>query len=144
MGATKQRLVFVTSDEIPSLRKSFLIPLAMTSCYLIMAFIKSFALFIMAGLCEIGGGYLIWLCVKDGKSWWLGAVGGLILVAYGIVATWQTANFGRVYAAYGGIFIAMALLWAWKIDGFKPDKYDVIGALFALAGACIIVYAPRK
>jgi small multidrug resistance family-3 protein len=109
-----------------------------------MALLKSFALFILAGLCEIGGGYLIWLCLKDGKSWWYGALGGLILVLYGIVATWQTANFGRVYAAYGGIFIIMALLWAWKFDGFKPDKYDVIGAIIALIGAGIIIYFPRK
>jgi len=109
-----------------------------------MAVLKSFALFILAGLCEIGGGYLIWLCLKDDKNWWFGVIGGLILVLYGIVATWQTANFGRVYAAYGGIFIVMALLWAWKVDGFKPDKYDIIGAVIALIGACIIIYFPRK
>jgi len=109
-----------------------------------MTLLKSFALFILAGLCEIGGGYLIWLCLKDGKGWWYGVTGGVILVLYGIVATWQTANFGRVYAAYGGIFIVMALLWAWKVDGFKPDKYDVIGAIIALIGAGIIVYFPRK
>ncbi|MFS2185298.1 YnfA family protein [Mucilaginibacter sp. Mucisp84] len=72
-----------------------------------------------------------------------GTAGGVILALYGIVATWQTANFGRVYAAYMGIFIVMALLWAWKADGFKPDRYDIIGALIALVGACIIVYAPR-
>src|SRR5258708_5837937 len=67
------------------------------------------------------------------------ALGG-ILVLYGIVATFQTASFGRVYAAYGGIFIILALLWGWKIDGFKPDKYDILGALIALIGACIIIY----
>jgi len=109
-----------------------------------MALLKSFAIFILAGLCEIGGGYLIWLPVKEGKPWWYAVAGAIILALYGVVATWQTANFGRVYAAYGGIFIVMALLWAWKIDGFKPDKYDVIGALVALIGACIIIYMPRK
>ncbi len=109
-----------------------------------MALLKSFALFILAGLCEIGGGYLIWLWLKDDRPWWYGVFGGVVLILYGVVATWQTANFGRVYAAYGGIFIVMALLWAWKVDGFKPDKYDVIGAVIALIGACIIVYFPRK
>jgi small multidrug resistance family-3 protein len=109
----------------------------------VMAIIRSFALFLLAGLFEIGGGYLVWLWLKEGKPLWFGITGGVILALYGIVATWQMANFGRVYAAYGGIFIVMALLWAWKVDGFKPDRYDIIGALIALIGACVIVYAPR-
>ncbi len=108
-----------------------------------MTWLKSLFIFILAGLCEIGGGYLIWLWLKEGRPLWYGITGGLILALYGIVATWQTASFGRVYAAYGGIFIVLALLWAWKVDGFKPDKYDLIGAAVALAGACIIVYMPR-
>jgi len=87
-----------------------------------MNILKSLGIFILAGLCEIGGGYLIWLWLKSGKPVWYGMSGGIILVVYGIMATWQTASFGRVYAAYGGIFIVMALLWAWKADGFKPDK----------------------
>lgn len=104
---------------------------------------RSLFYFVLAGLLEIGGGYLIWLWLKQDKPLWYGLLGGLILVAYGVAATMQTANFGRVYAAYGGIFIAMALVWAWKVDGFKPDKYDIIGAVVALAGACIIIYMPR-
>ena len=63
---------------------------------------------------------------------------------YGVVACLQTSGFGRVYATYGGIFIVMALVWAWKIDGFKPDRWDVIGASIALIGVCIIMYMPRK
>jgi len=109
-----------------------------------MAIVKSLFIFILAGLCEIGGGYLIWQWLKDDKPFWYGILGGTILIFYGVVATWQTANFGRVYATYGGIFIVMALVWAWKVDGFKPDKYDILGALIALAGACIIIYMPRK
>lgn len=109
-----------------------------------MGYIKSFLLFILAGLCEIGGGYLIWQWLKNDKPLWWGVAGGIILVLYGIVATWQIADFGRVYAAYGGIFIIMALIWAWKVDGFEPDKWDVIGALVAVIGACIIIYMPRK
>jgi small multidrug resistance family-3 protein len=109
-----------------------------------MAIIKSLLIFILAGLCEIGGGYLIWQWLKEDKPYWYGIIGGIILVAYGIVATWQTANFGRVYATYGGIFIVLALLWGWKVDNFKPDKYDILGAAIALIGTCIIIYMPRK
>jgi small multidrug resistance family-3 protein len=109
-----------------------------------MVIIKSLFIFILAGLCEIGGGYLIWQWLKEDKPFWYGLCGGVILVFYGIVATWQTANFGRTYATYGGIFIVMALIWAWKVDGFKPDKYDIAGALIALTGVCIIIYMPRK
>jgi len=87
---------------------------------------------------------MVWLWLKADKPIWYGLLGGLILALYGVVATLQTANFGRVYATYGGIFIVMALIWAWKIDGFKPDKYDIIGAAIALAGVCIIIYMPRK
>jgi small multidrug resistance family-3 protein len=109
-----------------------------------MAIIRSLLIFILAGLCEIGGGYLIWLWLKESKPIWYGVTGAVVLAIYGVVATWQTANFGRVYAAYGGIFIALALLWAWKVDGFKPDRYDIIGAAVALIGAGIIIYMPRN
>lgn len=109
-----------------------------------MSVVKSILLFILAGLCEIGGGYLVWLWLKENKSLWVGIVGGIILVLYGVVATLQTANFGRVYAAYGGIFIVLAILWGWKVDGFVPDRYDIIGGLIALIGMGIIMYAPRN
>ena len=123
----------------------FLTPKLSLSLYLlVMAIIKSLIVFFIAGLCEIGGGYLVWLWLKENKPWWYGVLGGVILSLYGVVATLQTASFGRVYAAYGGIFIIMALVWAWKVDNFKPDKYDIIGALVALAGAFIIIYMPRK
>lgn len=108
-----------------------------------MGIVKSFLIFLLAGLCEIGGGYLVWLWLKADKPLWYGLCGGLILALYGVVATWQVATFGRVYAAYGGLFIVLALLWAWKVDGFKPDRYDIIGAIVALIGACIIIYMPR-
>lgn len=109
-----------------------------------MNLLKSLSIFILAGLFEIGGGYLVWQWLKEGKPLWWGLSGGLILALYGVVATWQTANFGRVYAAYGGIFIIMALTWGWKVDSFRPDKWDIIGALIAVIGACIIIYMPRK
>ncbi len=106
----------------------------------------SIVLFVLAGLCEIGGGYLIWLWLREGKSWWYGVVGGIVLVLYGVVATIQPANFGRVYAAFGGVFITLAILWGWKVDkvdGVSPDKYDIIGGIVALAGMGTIMFAPR-
>ena len=69
--------------------------------------LKSMVLFVLAGLFEIGGGYMVWLSLREGRPWWIGVLGGLILIGYGVVATFQPANFGRVYAAYGGIFIVM-------------------------------------
>lgn len=109
-----------------------------------MTFLKSIPIFILAGLCEIGGGYLIWLWLKEGKPAWYGLAGGIILALYGVVATFQTQNFARVYATYGGVFIVMSLLWSMKFDDYSPDKYDIIGALIALLGVCIIYYTPRS
>ncbi|GAA4706967.1 YnfA family protein [Brevibacillus fulvus] len=104
----------------------------------------SIVLFLLAGLAEIGGGYLVWLWLREGKPFWLGLVGGLILILYGIIPTLQTyPAFGRIYAAYGGLFIVLALLWGWWIDHNRPDLYDWIGALFCLLGTAIILFAPR-
>lgn len=105
--------------------------------------IKSVLIFILAGLCEIGGGYLVWLWLREGKPITYGIFGAIILITYGIVATWQTANFARTYATYGGFFIVLSLLWAYKFDNFRPDRYDIIGAAIALLGVCIIFYTPR-
>lgn len=108
-----------------------------------VAIIKSLFYFVLAGLFEIGGGYLIWLWLREGKTVWFGLLGALILILYGVVPTLQPANFGRVYAAYGGIFIALSILWGWKIDHIVPDKFDLIGGFVALAGVAIIMYWPR-
>ncbi len=105
--------------------------------------VRSILNFIWAGLFEIGGGYLVWQWLREGKPLWWGISGGVILALYGVVATFQTANFGRVYAAYGGVFIAMAMLWGWKVDGIAPDRYDCIGAALAILSVLIIMYAPR-
>jgi small multidrug resistance family-3 protein len=95
-------------------------------------------------LCEIGGGYLVWLWLREGKSVGLAVIGALVLVLYGIIPTLQPAHFGRVYAAYGGIFIVLSILWGWKIDRIRPDRFDVVGAVLALMGVVIIMYWPRK
>lgn len=104
---------------------------------------RSVVYFILAGLCEIGGGYLVWLWLREGKSIWCGVLGAFVLILYGIVPTFQPADFGRVYAAYGGVFIVLSILWGWKIDGVVPDKFDVIGGLLSLAGVAVIMYWPR-
>lgn len=104
----------------------------------------SILLFVVAGLCEIGGGYLVWLWLRDDFSWILGALGGFVLFLYGVVPTFQKPHFHRVYAAYGGVFIAMSVLWGWLIDGVLPDKYDIVGSVIAIAGVLIIFYYPRK
>ncbi|MCL7987935.1 YnfA family protein [Sphingobacterium sp. lm-10] len=106
--------------------------------------LKSIPIFLLAGLCEIGGGYLIWLWLRADKPWWFALLGAIILVFYGVVATWQSADFARVYATYGGIFIVLSIIWAMIFDDFKPDRYDIIGGLIALIGVSIIYYAPRS
>jgi small multidrug resistance family-3 protein len=108
-----------------------------------MKIVQSLLFFGLAGLCEIGGGYLIWLWLKEGKGGWLGLVGGLILVLYGIVATFQPTTFGRTYAAYGGVFIVMALLWGWWVDGKRPDRFDLVGGSIVLIGVLVILFWPR-
>ena len=107
--------------------------------------IKSIFYFLLAGVFEIGGGYLIWLWLRQGKSSIYGIIGALVLILYGIIPTLQpeNSNFGRVYATYGGIFIILSILWGWKVDNIIPDKFDLIGGFIALIGVLIIMYAPR-
>lgn len=100
--------------------------------------------FFIAGLCEIGGGYLVWLWLRDGMSWMFGALGGFVLFLYGVVPTFQPSHFHRIYAAYGGIFIVMAVFWGWIFEGIAPDVYDIIGTAVAVVGVMIIYYMPRK
>ena len=100
--------------------------------------------FFIAGLCEIAGGYLVWLWLRDGMSWMVGALGGFVLFLYGIVPTFQRSYFHRIYAAYGGIFIVMAVIWGGIFEGIAPDRFDIIGAAIALVGVAIIFYMPRK
>lgn len=100
-------------------------------------------LFFVAALMEIGGGYLVWLWIREKKTMALALLGGIILFVYGIIPTLQPANFGRVYAAYGGIFIISSLIWGRIVDKKQPDRYEIIGSFVAVIGAIIIFYAPR-
>ncbi|KOV80346.1 YnfA family protein [Nocardia sp. NRRL S-836] len=106
--------------------------------------LRSVALFALAALMEIGGAWLVWQGVRENRGWlWIG--GGVIaLGVYGFVATLQPdANFGRILAAYGGVFVAGSLAWGMVADGYRPDRYDVTGALICLVGVAVIMYAPR-
>jgi len=103
--------------------------------------LKSAMLFVLAGFFEIGGGYGVWLWLREGKALLYAIIGALFLILYGFVPTFQPAHFGRVYAAYGGVFVVMSLLWGWKIDGIAPDRFDVIGAVIVIAGVFVIMYS---
>jgi small multidrug resistance family-3 protein len=109
----------------------------------LVAVARSVWLFVLAGLCEIAGGWLVWEWLRERRPGWWGLLGGLVLVLYGIIPTFQTSHFSRVYAVYGGFFIALSLLWGWGIDGNRPDTADVIGSLIALVGVSIMMYWPR-
>ena len=109
-----------------------------------MLIARSIALFVLAALLEIGGAWLVWQGVREHRGGaWIGA-GVIALGAYGFVATLQPdAHFGRVLAAYGGIFVAGSIVWGVVADGYRPDRFDVAGALVCLAGMAVIMYAPR-
>jgi small multidrug resistance family-3 protein len=110
---------------------------------LLLVIITSIILFFVAALVEIGGGYLVWKWMRERKGIIFGIIGGIVLFIYGIIATFQPANFGRVYAAYGGIFILSSVLWGLCVDKKKPDRFEISGSLIAILGAIIIFYSPR-
>ncbi|MEU0534626.1 YnfA family protein [Amycolatopsis tolypomycina] len=106
--------------------------------------LRSILLFLAAAVCEIGGAWLVWQGIREHRGLlWIG--GGVVaLGVYGFVATLQPdAHFGRILAAYGGVFVAGSLAWGMVADGYRPDRYDVLGALLCLAGVAVIMYAPR-
>lgn len=107
--------------------------------------LRSSLLFLVAAVAEIGGAWLVWRGVREHRGWVWIAAGLIALAAYGFVATLQPdAHFGRILAAYGGVFVAGSLAWGMAFDGFRPDRWDVIGALVCLAGVTVIMYAPRR
>ncbi len=109
-----------------------------------MDVLRSISLFAVAAVAEIGGAWLVWQGVREHRGvLWIG-VGVIALGLYGFVATLQPdANFGRILAAYGGVFVAGSLAWGMLLDGFKPDRWDVLGAAICLVGVAVIMYAPR-
>lgn len=109
-----------------------------------MTVARSIALFLAAAVLEIGGAWLVWQGVREHRGWiWAGA-GVIALGLYGFVATLQPdAHFGRILAAYGGVFVAGSLAWGMAADGFRPDRWDIAGAFVCLTGVAVIMYAPR-
>ena len=109
-----------------------------------MTIIRSLLLFVAAALAEIGGAWLVWQGVREHRGLiWIGA-GVATLGLYGFVATLQPdAHFGRILAAYGGIFVAGSLVWGMIVDKFRPDRYDLAGSVICLLGVAVIMYAPR-
>ena len=110
-----------------------------------MTVARSILLFVLAAVAEIGGAWLIWQGVREHRGWlWIG-LGVVALGLYGFAATLQPqSDFGRILAAYGGVFVAGSLLWGMALDDFKPDRFDVVGALICLVGVAVIMYAPRS
>ncbi len=110
-----------------------------------MEILRSIGLFVLAAIAEIGGAWLVWPGVREHRGGiWIGA-GVIALGLYGFVATLQPdAHFGRILAAYGGVFVAGSLVWGMVADGFRPDRWDVAGALVCLVGVALIMYAPRS
>ena len=109
-----------------------------------MTVLRSVLLFMVAALAEIGGAWLVWQGVREHRGLaWIGA-GIVALGLYGFVATLQPdPHFGRILAAYGGVFVAGSLAWGMALDGFRPDRFDIIGAVICLVGVAVIMYAPR-
>ncbi len=109
-----------------------------------MAVARTIGLFLAAAVCEIGGAWLVWQGVREGRGLKFIAGGFIALAIYGLVATAQSdSNFGRVLAAYGGVFVAGSLAWGMVIDGFRPDRFDTVGAVICLVGVGVIMLAPR-
>ena len=109
-----------------------------------MTVARSILLFVIAALAEIGGAWLVWQGWREHRGLLWIAAGVIALGLYGFVATFQPdPNFGRILAAYGGIFVAGSLAWGMVVDKFRPDRYDVVGAAICLVGVAVIMYAPR-
>ncbi|TGD85518.1 YnfA family protein [Mycolicibacterium sp. CH28] len=109
-----------------------------------MTVLKSIMLFVAAAFLEIGGAWLVWQGVREHRGWLWAGIGVIALGAYGFIATLQPdANFGRILAAYGGVFVAGSLVWGMVADRFRPDRWDVIGSAICLVGVALIMYVPR-
>lgn len=105
---------------------------------------RSMWYFLLAGLSEIGGGYLVWIWLREDHSFLYGVLGGFVLFLYGVIPTFQKTHFHRIYGAYGGVFVVMSLVWGWIFEGTVPDLWDTIGGVVVVAGVFIMFYWPRN
>lgn len=109
-----------------------------------MTLLRALVLFGVAALLEIGGCWLVWQGLREGRGWRWALAGALLLAGYGVAATAQPeGHFARVLAAYGGVFVVASLVWGAVVDGYRPDRYDLVGAAVCLAGMGVIMFAPR-
>ena len=108
-----------------------------------MTELKTDRLFALTALAEITGCYLPYLWLREGKSLWLLVPGALSLVAFVWLLSLHPTAAGRVYAAYGGVYISMAIIWLWTVNGIRPTTWDILGSIVALLGMAIIMFAPR-
>jgi small multidrug resistance family-3 protein len=106
--------------------------------------LRTIAFSLLAVLCEIAGGYMLWVAIKHRQPIWLGIFGAIILSMFGVIASLQRGDFGRNYAAYGGLLVIMALIWGWVFDKTKPDFYSLMGAAIILIGASMLFYSTHK
>ncbi|UTW12700.1 YnfA family protein [Marinobacterium rhizophilum] len=105
--------------------------------------LKTVSLFFITALAEIVGCYLPYLWLREGKSIWLLVPAAISLAAFAWLLSLHPAAAGRVYAAYGGVYVCMAILWLWAVDGIRPSVWDLLGSGVALLGMAIIMFAPR-
>lgn len=100
--------------------------------------------YIGAAIAEIAGCFAFWAWLRSGKSVWWIVPGMLALALFAYLLTLiEAEHAGRTYAAYGSVYIVSAIAWLWLIEGAKPDRWDLIGAVVCLAGAAIILFGPR-
>lgn len=105
---------------------------------------KSILLFSLAALSEVGGAYLVWQWARAGRSILFALGGAALLLAYALAQTTQPFSFGRAFAAYGGVFITVVLLWGWLVDRRAPDRWDLAGVTICLIGAAVMLWMPRR
>lgn len=108
-----------------------------------MAELKTLLLFVVTAVAEIVGCYLPYLWLRHGKSVWLLLPAAASLALFAWLLSLHPTAAGRVYAAYGGVYIGVALIWLWLVDGIRPTAWDITGAAIALLGMAIIMFAPR-
>ncbi len=104
----------------------------------------TFLLFAITALAEIAGCWLVWSWLRNGGSAWLLVPAAASLALFAWLLTLHPAATGRVYAAYGGVYISLAIFWLWRVDGVRPSRWDLLGVALCLAGMAVIMFAPRS
>ena len=104
----------------------------------------TFLLFAITALAEIAGCWLVWSWLRNGGSAWLLVPAAASLALFAWLLTLHPTATGRVYAAYGGVYISLAIFWLWRVDGVRPSRWDLLGVALCLAGMAVIMFAPSS